>query len=66
MATITHHGGTRGVTGSCHRLTLNDGRAVLIDCGLFQGDDEGPDGANAEALAVTFDLCSCRWYSKTR
>ena len=60
MATITHHGGTRGVTGSCHRLTLDDGRAVLIDCGLLQGDDRGADGASSDALAVTFDLSAVR------
>ena len=48
MATITHHGGTRGVTGSCHRLTFKDGQAVLIDCGLLQGDDRGVDGAGSE------------------
>jgi metallo-beta-lactamase family protein len=35
--TITHHGATTGVTGSCHQLTLADGQAVLVDCGLFQG-----------------------------
>lgn len=60
MATITHHGGTRGVTGSCHRLTLDDGRAVLIDCGLLQGDDRGVDGASSDALEVTFDLSAVR------
>jgi metallo-beta-lactamase family protein len=60
MATITHHGGTRGVTGSCHRLTFDDGQAVLIDCGLIQGDDRGADGASSDALAVTFDLSAVR------
>ena len=60
MATITHHGGTRGVTGSCHRLTFDDGQAVLIDCGLLQGDDRGADGASSDALAVTFDLSAVR------
>jgi metallo-beta-lactamase family protein len=60
MATITHHGGTRGVTGSCHRLTFHDGQAVLIDCGLLQGDDRGVDGASRDALAVTFDLSAVR------
>ena len=49
MATIIHHGGTRGVTGSCHRLTFDDGQAVLIDCGLLQGDD-GAKAALAAAL----------------
>src|SRR5690554_1539990 len=37
--TITHHGGGAGVTGSCHRLQIAPDRALLIDCGLFQGQD---------------------------
>lgn len=39
---IKHHGATNGVTGSCHELsyTLNHGlTGVLIDCGLFQGEE---------------------------
>lgn len=36
---ILHHGGADGVTGSCHRLQLAPDRALLIDCGLFQGQD---------------------------
>ncbi len=36
---ILHHGGAAGVTGSCHRLQVAPDRAVLIDCGLFQGQD---------------------------
>lgn len=36
---ITHHGGAQGVTGSCHRLQLAADRALLIDCGVFQGQD---------------------------
>ncbi|MEH6449852.1 MAG: MBL fold metallo-hydrolase, partial [Oleispira sp.] len=35
---IEHHGAVNGVTGSCHQLSLL-GRSVLIDCGLFQGDE---------------------------
>jgi hypothetical protein len=35
--TITHHGAIDGVTGSCHRLTLPGGDAVLVDCGLSEG-----------------------------
>ena len=53
---ITHHGATAGVTGSCHQLTLDDGRALLIDCGLFQGDEAGPDGARADRLRIDFDI----------
>ena len=36
---IVHHGGGAGVTGSCHRLEIARGRALLVDCGLFQGQD---------------------------
>jgi metallo-beta-lactamase family protein len=27
------------VTGSCHQLKLDHGKSLLIDCGIFQGDD---------------------------
>ncbi|MGB2221224.1 MAG: MBL fold metallo-hydrolase [Neptunomonas phycophila] len=37
MVTIAHHGAVKGVTGSCHQMSLPTGEAVLIDCGLFQG-----------------------------
>ncbi|MFQ3787571.1 MBL fold metallo-hydrolase RNA specificity domain-containing protein [Halomonas sp. A29] len=36
---ISHHGGGAGVTGSCHRLQIAPDRALLIDCGIFQGQD---------------------------
>lgn len=36
---IVHHGAAEGVTGSCHRLQISDDRALLVDCGLFQGQD---------------------------
>lgn len=35
---LIHHGGKHTVTGSCHELRSH-GMAVLIDCGLFQGQD---------------------------
>ena len=53
---FTHHGAVRGVTGSCHQLTLPDGRSVLVDCGLFQGAETSPDGAGAAQLEVKFSL----------
>ena len=34
---IAFHGAARTVTGSKHLITLDDGRKILIDCGLFQG-----------------------------
>ena len=33
------HGAITGVTGSCHELQYADDASVLIDCGLFQGED---------------------------
>lgn len=35
---LIHHGGKDTVTGSCHELFI-DGQGILIDCGLFQGQD---------------------------
>ncbi|MBE1274981.1 MBL fold metallo-hydrolase RNA specificity domain-containing protein [Enterovibrio baiacu] len=35
---IIHHGAKDGVTGSCHQLNTDQGK-LLIDCGLFQGED---------------------------
>ncbi|MBT3198231.1 MAG: MBL fold metallo-hydrolase, partial [Gammaproteobacteria bacterium] len=37
---LIHHGGFRGVTGTCHQLKLENGHSLLVDCGLFQGEDE--------------------------
>jgi metallo-beta-lactamase family protein len=58
---LQHHGGHDGVTGSCHQLTLDNGKSLLVDCGLFQGDDarRHPDLEiefsleNVEALLLT-------------
>ncbi|HDS1734793.1 MBL fold metallo-hydrolase [Pseudomonas sp. BP8] len=36
---LSHHGGTRTVTGSCHQLHLQDNCSLLVDCGLEQGPD---------------------------
>ena len=53
--TLTHHGGATGVTGSCHRLQLAADRALLVDCGLFQGQDA--ESADAlEQHRVTFPV----------
>ncbi len=57
---ITHHGAIDGVTGSCHRLTLPGGDAVLVDCGLFQGAETSDDGAGPGKLEVTFDISTVR------
>ncbi|GAA4455457.1 MBL fold metallo-hydrolase [Rurimicrobium arvi] len=34
---ITFHGAARTVTGSKHIVRLKNGKAILLDCGMFQG-----------------------------
>lgn len=53
-----HHGGASGVTGSCHQLLTDKNHSLLIDCGLFQGEDEAAD--SFEQLQVQFDLSSIK------
>ncbi|MCL7939458.1 MBL fold metallo-hydrolase [Halomonas sp. ATCH28] len=53
---ITHHGGAEGVTGSCHRLQLAEDRALLVDCGLFQGQDADPTLSPLEQHRVEFPV----------
>ncbi|NND96767.1 MAG: MBL fold metallo-hydrolase [Pirellulaceae bacterium] len=36
---LIHHGAHEGVTGSCHQLQWDDGKSLLVDCGIFQGDE---------------------------
>ena len=52
---ITHHGAADGVTGSCHRLQITPEQALLIDCGLFQGED-ALDDDTLEQHQVTFPV----------
>jgi len=56
MYNITHHGAVMGVTGSCHQLSLSGGHSVLIDCGLFQGEEESPAGSSFEQLQIEFPV----------
>ncbi|WP_407330978.1 MBL fold metallo-hydrolase RNA specificity domain-containing protein [Enterovibrio sp. 27052020O] len=49
---ITHHGAKTGVTGSCHQLDFcngDDNGSLLVDCGLFQGDE-------TRSLDIEFDV----------
>ncbi len=43
---IAFHGAARTVTGSKHLLTLQDGRKILLDCGMFQGMGKETDMLN--------------------
>ena len=40
---ITFHGATEGVTGSNCLVETNKGTKFVVDCGLFQGDDQTED-----------------------
>src|SRR5690554_5467702 len=53
---IEHHGAVNGVTGSCHQLHLAPDASVLIDCGLFQGDETSTRGRGADDLSIEFSL----------
>jgi len=53
-----HHGGASGVTGSCHQLVATDKHSLLVDCGLFQGEDAESDGL--QQLEIKFDLSAIR------
>lgn len=43
---ISFYGGARAVTGSKHLLTLDNGKRILLDCGLFQGGGDKSDELN--------------------
>jgi metallo-beta-lactamase family protein len=53
---IIHHGGSKGVTGSCHELVIDRGHSILIDCGLFQGNDVSQTRTETEQLKIDFPI----------
>jgi len=54
---IIHHGARDGVTGSCHQLCMDEQHSLLIDCGLFQGEETSPEGgAGAGRLTIDFPI----------
>ncbi len=60
--TIAFHGAARTVTGSKHLLTLDNGKKVLLDCGMFQGMGHETDALNRDfgfdAKEVTYLILS--------
>ena len=58
MLDILHLGGATGVTGSCHQLLLNRHESLLVDCGLFQGEDAAED--SFEQLQIEFDISTVK------
>lgn len=55
---IRHHGGAGGVTGSCHQLIASIEHSLLVDCGLFQGEDAAED--SLAQLEVGFDISTVK------
>src|SRR5829696_6372877 len=45
---IAFHGAARTVTGSKHLITLDNGKKILLDCGMFQGMGAETDALNRE------------------
>ena len=41
-------GAARNVTGSAHLITLDDGKKILLDCGLYQGHSSKMEELNRE------------------
>jgi len=60
MATVISYGAAEVVTGSCHLMELDNGKRIMVDCGMFQGREEhrnyGPfdfDATEVDYLLVT-------------
>jgi metallo-beta-lactamase family protein len=63
MYHLQHHGAVSGVTGSCHRLTVDSGESLLVDCGLFQGAEataSGEPDSEQDRTRIGFEVGSVR------
>ena len=58
LCKLIHHGGDEGVTGSCHEFFPSKHESLLVDCGLFQGND-APQTGN-EHQAIDFDISNVK------
>jgi metallo-beta-lactamase family protein len=45
---IAFHGAAQTVTGSKHLITLQNGKKILLDCGMFQGMGKETDSLNRD------------------
>ena len=53
---LIHHGGAESVTGSCHELVIDHKNSVLVDCGLFQGNDFSTDTHSRVTQQIDFPV----------
>jgi metallo-beta-lactamase family protein len=59
---VSFHGAARTITGSKHLLTLNNGKRILLDCGMFQGLGQETNTLNEhwgfDPAAISFVILS--------
>lgn len=49
-------GASQTVTGSCHLLTLQNDKKILLDCGLYQGHEDDMEAFNQQWLFKPSDI----------